>query len=138
MYVFICYHQHTEILLNQYRNKIVFTIFRLFWNSKRTSVWFQINRKMVNTNWFLLDSIRFRKKFSLCTVQNPLSQNSTRFSTSHCNQRWIAHVLGPKYRVHTAYPDEEKNWGKYVYSLGLQYLNLNVSVFWQYFFFRVR
>ena len=34
--------------------------------SKRTSVWFKINRKMVNTTWFRFDSIRFRKDFSVC------------------------------------------------------------------------
>ena len=43
---------HTEKLfrnlIKSNRNQIAFTIFRLFWNSKWTSVWFQINRKMLN------------------------------------------------------------------------------------------
>ena len=43
--------------------------------TKRTSVWFQINRKMVNTIWFWVDLIRFRKVFSVCT----LSQLDLRF-----------------------------------------------------------
>ena len=43
---------------------------RFTWESdwlgtKRTSVWFQINRKMVNTIWFRVDLIRFRKDFSV-------------------------------------------------------------------------
>ena len=31
------------------------------------SVWYQINRKMVNNIWFRFDLIRFRKYFSVCT-----------------------------------------------------------------------
>ena len=57
---------HTEKyfrnLLKSNRNRIVFTFFQLIWNSKWTvSVWFQINRKIVNTIWFRFDLIRFRK-----------------------------------------------------------------------------
>ena len=40
-------------------NPIVFTMHRLIRNSKRTSIWFQINWKMVNTIWFQLNWIRF-------------------------------------------------------------------------------
>ena len=46
------------------RNQIVFTIFRLNWNSKR-SVRFKINQKMVNTIWFRFDLIKFRNDFSV-------------------------------------------------------------------------
>ena len=38
-----------------------------WFGSKRTSVWIQINLKMVNTIWFQVDSIRFRKYFSVCS-----------------------------------------------------------------------
>ena len=36
-----------------------------FW-TKRTYVWFKINRKMINTIWFRYDLSRFRKYFSVC------------------------------------------------------------------------
>ena len=53
-----------EILLNQ--TKIgSYLLFSNSFGTKRTSVWFQINRKMVNTFWFRFDLIRFRKKI-LC------------------------------------------------------------------------
>ena len=40
-----------------------------WFGSKRTSVWIQIVRKMVNTIWFQFHSIRFRKNFSVCAIQ---------------------------------------------------------------------
>ena len=40
-----------------------------WFGSKRMSVWFQINRKMVNTIWFRVDLMRFRKDFSVCSHQ---------------------------------------------------------------------
>ena len=46
-------------LIKLKQNQIVFIIFRLIWN-----VWFQINRKMINTIWFRNDLIRFRKHMS--------------------------------------------------------------------------
>ena len=42
--------------------------------TKRTSVWIQINRKMVNTIWFQVDLIRFRKYFSVCVLTKSLAQ----------------------------------------------------------------
>ena len=54
-----------EILLNQ--TKIRLYLPRSDWfGTNRTSVWFQINRKMVNTLWFRFDLISFRKDFSVC------------------------------------------------------------------------
>jgi len=52
-------------LIKSYLNQIVFTMYRLIWNSKRTSFWFKINRCMVNTIWYRFDLIRFRKDFSV-------------------------------------------------------------------------
>jgi len=49
-------------------NQILFTIHRLIWNSKRMSVWFRINRKMVNTIWFRFDLTRFGKVFAVCII----------------------------------------------------------------------
>ena len=48
------------------RNQIAFTIHRLIWNRKGTSVWFKISRKMLNTIWFQFDLIRIRTNFSEC------------------------------------------------------------------------
>ena len=49
------------------RNQIVSTIFRSIW-FQQTSIWIQVNRIMVNTIWFQVDLIRFRKYFSVCTT----------------------------------------------------------------------
>ena len=55
-----------ELLFNQ-------TVIRLYlplsdwFRTKRTSVWFQINRNMVYKIWFRCDLISFRKDFSVCT-----------------------------------------------------------------------
>ena len=49
-----------RILIKSNRNQIVFTIYNLF-GTKQTSVWLQINRKMVNTILFRFDLIRIRK-----------------------------------------------------------------------------
>ena len=57
-------------LINSIRNQIVFTIFRLIWIQTDVSVWIQINRWMVNTIWFRVDSIRFRKDFSVCRLRS--------------------------------------------------------------------
>ena len=56
-----------EILLNQTEIKL-YLPFSDWFGTKRTSVWFQINRKMVNTIWFRLELMRFRKDFffSVC------------------------------------------------------------------------
>ena len=55
--------QYTKRNLSKIRLYLPF--FDWFGN-KRTSVWIQINRKMVNTIWFRVDLIRFRKDFSVC------------------------------------------------------------------------
>ena len=66
-------------LIKSNRNQIVFTIFRLIWNTKRTCPFvLQFNRKMVNTIWFRFDLIRFRKDFSVCVLENCLVQSSER------------------------------------------------------------
>ena len=55
-----------EILLNTPENRF-YLPFSDWFVTKCTFVWFQINRKMVNTIWFLLDLIRFRKYFFVWT-----------------------------------------------------------------------
>ena len=37
--------------------------------SKRTSIWFQFNRKIVNTIRFRVDLIKLRKNFTVCTTR---------------------------------------------------------------------
>ena len=54
----ICKFKYNLIFLT--RNQIVFTFFRL--------IWIHINCKMVNTIWFRVDLIRFRKYFFVCTI----------------------------------------------------------------------
>ena len=44
--------------------------------SKRTSVWIQINRKMVNTIWFQVDSIRLRKSVSVVAFERKTAPES--------------------------------------------------------------
>ena len=38
-----------------------------WFGSKRTSIWIQINRKMINTIWFRVYLRRFRKDYSVCS-----------------------------------------------------------------------
>ena len=59
-----------EILLNQPGIRLCLP-FSDWFGTKRTSVWFQINREMVYTIWFRVDSTRFRKYFSVCIQSEP-------------------------------------------------------------------
>ena len=56
-----------EILLNQTEIRL-YLQFSDWFETKRTTVWLKINRKMVNTIWFLFDLIRFRKDLSVCNI----------------------------------------------------------------------
>ena len=63
---FICTQRNIfEILLNETEIRLYLPFSDRF-VTKRTSVWIQINHKMINTIWFRVDSIRFRKYFSVC------------------------------------------------------------------------
>ena len=72
----------------------------------RRHVWFQINRKMVNTIWFRFDLIRFGKDFSVCVCIGcmlgifgatsyarcgPVNENSLQFSRGFefCSSRYM-------------------------------------------------
>ena len=73
-YVYICIHImyiHAEnfflYLIKSNRNQIVFTIFRLIWNTnEHVRLLLLINRKVVNTNLSWFDLIRIRKDYSVC------------------------------------------------------------------------
>ena len=54
-----------ETLLNQPDIRLHLP-FSDWFGSKQMSLWIQINRKMVNTIWFRVDLIGFRKYFSVC------------------------------------------------------------------------
>ena len=60
----------TSVLPYSYTQRNIFEILinqsGIRFGTKRKSVWFQINRKMLNTIWFQIDLIRFRKDFSVC------------------------------------------------------------------------
>ena len=58
-----------EILLNQPEIKL-YSPFSDWFGTKQTSIWCKINRKMVNTIWFRVDLIRFRKYISVCIGNN--------------------------------------------------------------------
>ena len=55
-----------ETLSNQPEIRLYLPFF-VWFRSKRTSVWFQINGKLVNSIWFRVDLTSFRKYFSLCS-----------------------------------------------------------------------
>ena len=42
--------------------------FSVWFGTKQTSIWLEINRKIVNTSWFRFDLIIFRKEFSVCSA----------------------------------------------------------------------
>ena len=76
-----------KTILNQPEIRLYLPFFDWF-GSKRTTVWIPINRKMVNTIWFRLDLIRFRKDFSVCrfsqertseSINCPYSSNHTKY-----------------------------------------------------------
>ena len=72
-----------EILLNKSEIRL-YLQYSDWFGSKRTSVWIQINRKMVNTIWFQVDLIRFRKYFSECRVSWHCFQ-----TTDHAEGCWV-------------------------------------------------
>ena len=79
-----------EILLNKSEIRL-YLQYSDWFGSKRTSVWIQINRKMVNTILFRVDLLRFRKKFSIILEQKscggklkmPPSQQAADQKTAH-------------------------------------------------------
>ena len=62
-----------EILLNKTEVRLYLS-FSDWFGTKPTSIWFQINRKIVNTIWFRFDLIRYRKKFSECIADLPYAK----------------------------------------------------------------
>ena len=64
--------KYFELLLNQTEIRL-YLPFSDWFKTKQASVWFEINRKMVNKIWFQFDLIRFRKDFSVCVLVGMLS-----------------------------------------------------------------
>ena len=73
----ICLHADKSFLNLVKQTQIILYLPLSDWfGTQRNSVWFQINRKMVNTIW--LDVTRFRrKKISLFTLEKILSENDS-------------------------------------------------------------
>ena len=67
------HENHFEILLNQPEIRL-YLPFSGWFGNKRTSVWFQVIRKMINTIWFRVDLIRFRKDFHVWNTSPWTSQ----------------------------------------------------------------
>ena len=92
---------HREIIINQPEIRL-YLPFSGWFVSKRTSVWIQINRKMVTTIWFRVDLIRFQKYFSVCSLSvswgsktppplqhpNTSRQNATEGFKAFCREAW--------------------------------------------------
>ena len=76
-----------EILINQPEIRL-YLPFSDWFGIKRMSVWFQINRIMVNTIWFRVDLIRFQKDFSVCNTAGRKV-----FSFCHIFTFLLLHVL---------------------------------------------
>ena len=78
-----------EILINQPEIRL-YLPFSDWFVTKRTSIWIQIIRKMVNTIWFQVDLIRFQKYFSVCTrsMYNNLETSRLFYSTCFWQQCW--------------------------------------------------
>ena len=81
-------------LIKSTRYQIVFTIFRFILEQQRTSVWFQINQKIVNIIWFRFDLIRFRKDFSVCIVLGYLILFAYSIAQSHMGYHSITLFRG--------------------------------------------
>ena len=62
--VFYTQRNFFEFLLNQTEIRL-YLLFSEWFGTKRTFVWFQINRKMVNTIWLRVNLIRFQKDLSV-------------------------------------------------------------------------
>ena len=72
-----------EIILNQPEIRLYIPF--LYWfASKRTSIWMSVST--INTIWFRVDLMRFRKAFSVCRQYTHLI-NST-FCVTVCSNRW--------------------------------------------------
>ena len=123
---------HTEKsfrnIIKSTRNRIVLTIY-VWFRSKRTSVWIHIIRKMVNTIWFRVDLIIFRKDFS---VKRESEKITLFFSFEYC---WCK----PKIRLYLSFSDwlgTKKGIPFGVKSIGIGYItiktcydSINVMIF---------
>ena len=98
----------SEIL---YQTKIrLYLPFSDWFSTKRTSAWIQINRNLVNTIWFRVDWIRFRKYFSVCVVLKSL-RIRTKFRRKKTCFCWIRVIdSGFLYRTERNFKPELDFW----------------------------
>ena len=86
-----------EILSNQPEIRF-YLPFSDWFGSKRTSVLIQINRKMVNTIWFRVDSIRLQNDFSVCLnriwiVFLPIAPSNLQYFNLHFLQTFVGLIV---------------------------------------------
>ena len=91
-----CGLTHKEIFFEIFLNKPEIRLYLLFsdlFGSKQTSVWIQINRKVVNTIWFRIELIRF---LCVCCRFLPLFEARCIFNSQGEYTGWIIgfHLLG--------------------------------------------
>ena len=113
-----------EILLNQTEIRLYLPFSDWFW-TKRTSVWFQINRKIVSTIWFRFDLIRFGKDFSV-SVYKPLNDLLHLFLTILTQKKKIVKIYHSKFNWNLL-PDFERKATSYEYWLGLKVIHSVLS-----------
>ena len=93
-----------KILSNQTEIRL-YLPFSYWFRTKQTSVWFQINRKMVNTIWFLFGLMRFRNDFSVCAGKTTAATPRTVRETSFLSASWVPNL---RHLLHT----QSKMWEK--------------------------
>ena len=98
--------------------------------TKRTSVWFQINLKMVNTIWFQVNLTRYRKYFSVCTRKERLKMIHHEFLCAKNDAfLWLVVEIIVNWRISPLLDvnkneDAELSLLKCFHLLGLQLLHL--------------
>ena len=84
----------SQILLNQIKIRLYLPRTDWFETRRTLSVWFQINRCMVNTIWFQLDLIRFQKR-CVCAQLEPKSSSLWQYSLPYKLRRGRSTCLVP-------------------------------------------
>ena len=86
-------YTHREILFNQTEIRLYLPFSDWFGTKRTVSVWFQIDREMLNTIWFRFDLIRFGKDFSVC--RTCVTSTNRFFRSSSCTDV----TTEPEYRL---------------------------------------
>ena len=90
-----------KILLNQTEIRLYLPLSNWF-GSKQTSVWIQINWKMVNTIWFRVDFIRCRYCACVGLYRLPIVLSDMKANTT--SSRYDIFVRGVRHEIFIGYP----------------------------------